>query len=126
MKLLVLPFALFLVVITVEGNLRGDHSDGDNVPRSLKKCKNMMGDRKSNVVPVVDTCCGGPKGRALTVLAIFRCSFPILQLRARQLNPRRQQILIQEEIRQLKPRRQQILIQEEIPNRVQDLLTPAG
>jgi hypothetical protein len=45
-----LPVTLFFVVITAEGNLRGEHSHGDNLPRSLKKCKNMMGDRKSNVL----------------------------------------------------------------------------
>jgi hypothetical protein len=85
-----LPVTLFFVVITVEGNLRGEHSHGDNLPRSLKKCKNMMGDRKSNVLGRY----GGPKGRALTVFAILRCTYPILQLRARHLCPRRQQILI--------------------------------
>jgi hypothetical protein len=52
----VLAFSLFLVVIAVEGKLRGERSHGDNVPRSLANCKNMMGDRKSNAVAVVDTC----------------------------------------------------------------------
>jgi hypothetical protein len=69
MKLL-LPFALFLVVMSVEGNLRGEHSHADKVPRSLKMCMNMMGG-KSNDVAAVDTFCGCPKGRALTIFAIF-------------------------------------------------------
>jgi hypothetical protein len=66
MKLL-LPFALFLVAISVEGNLRGELSQGgDNVPRSLQMC-GMMNGGKSNVVADIVTFLSWPERTALTV-----------------------------------------------------------
>lgn len=82
MKLL-FSFALFLVVMSVEGNLRGERSHGRSLKKA-KKAKPCMG-CKSNVAAVVYSSKYAlwwleVKGRALTVLvatprrSLFRCS----------------------------------------------------
>jgi hypothetical protein len=49
----------------------GERSHGDNVPRSLSNCKNMMGGIVSQTLLQLLIHAGGPKGR-FTVFAIYR------------------------------------------------------